>query len=166
MKMIGVCDVFRRERISSAVSRPSMPGMLTSRRITAHSLSSSQRNASSPEEAVTMFWSSSSRMVRKTTRLSRRSSTMRMLERSTGSAAVATVSSGMTARGIWADTVTSALQPGLEDRDELFTVHRLGQVVPRARLDAAFAVPLHRLRRHRDDRQVLAAGNLADLLGG
>ena len=92
--MIGVCADFARA-INSAVSRPSMPGMFTSR-ITAHSLSRSQRSASSPEDAVTMFWSSSSRMVRKTTRLSSRSSTMRMFDRSSGAAAARVSSIGLT----------------------------------------------------------------------
>src|SRR3954464_14561584 len=165
MKMMGVCEVFRRERMSSAVSRPSMPGMLTSSRITAHSLSSSQRSASSPEEAVTMFWSSSSRIVRNTTRLSSRSSTMRMLDRSSGGGA-ADGGTPPSARGTGAFIVSviSAVQPCLEDRQELLAIDGLGQVVPRARLDAAFAVALHRLRRDRHDRQVLAARELADLL--
>src|SRR5205823_8817059 len=146
----------------SAVSRPSMPGMLTSSRITAHSLSSSQRSASSPEEAVTMFWSSSSRIVRKTTRLSRRSSTIRMLERSSGAPASASLSTaGMTCDS---SIVISFLQPGLEDRDQLVAVHGLRQVVPRARLDAALAVALHGFRGHGHDRQVLAMRDLADLL--
>ena len=47
--MIGVCADLRRARISAAVSKPSMPGMLTSSRMTANSCSSSQRSASSPE---------------------------------------------------------------------------------------------------------------------
>src|SRR5947209_19111728 len=119
--------------------------------MTAASLSSSERSAPAPEEAVTMFWSSSSRMVRKTTRLSRRSSTMRMFERSIGSDAVTAVSSGMTACGIWAETFMSAFPPGLDDGDQLVTVHRLGKVVRGPRCDAALAVCLHRLGGHGHD---------------
>src|SRR4051812_44501341 len=161
MKMIGVCADLRRERMSSAVSRPSMPGMFTSSRITAHSLSRSQRKASTPDEAVTMFCSSSSRMVRNTTRLSSRSSTMRMFDRSSGVAALAS-SRGATT-GICAFIDTSALQPRLEHREQLLAVHGLGQIVPGPGLDAALAVALHGLRGHRYDRQVLAARETADL---
>src|SRR5258705_11741889 len=169
MKMIGVCADLRRERMSSAVSRPSMPGMFTSSRITAHSLSRSQRSASSPEEAVTMFWSSSSRMVRKTTRLSSRSSTMRMFDLSSGVAAPRAESSPVVVAGTctlmsWASV--SALQPGLENAQQLLAVDRLGKIIPRARLDATLTVSLHRLRRHRDARQVLAPADLADLAHG
>src|SRR6185436_6814743 len=157
MKMIGVWEDLRRERMSSAVSSPSIPGMFTSSRITAQSLSRSHRSASSPEEAVTMFWSSSSRIVRKTTRLSRRSSTMRMFERSD----VAMTAGSSTCVGAgwfctFAFTVfTSAVQPGLEDREQLVAVDGLGQLVPSPRLDAALAVALQGLRGHGDDRQVL-----------
>src|SRR4051812_41822194 len=46
----------------------------------------------------------------------------------------------------------SPMQPPPQDRQHLLRVHRLGQVVPRAGLDALLAVPLHRLGRHRNDR--------------
>ena len=55
MKMIGVCAERWRSRISAAVSKPSMPGMLTSSRMTAKSCSRSWRSASRPERAVTML---------------------------------------------------------------------------------------------------------------
>src|SRR5258708_30796862 len=156
MKMMGVCADLRRERISSAVSSPSIPGMLTSRRITAHSLSRSQRNASSPEDAVTMFWSSSSRMVRNTTRLSSRSSTMRTFERSSAPTAPSASSTGAMAGRCAFIFIVLALQPRLEDADQLLAVDGLRQIVPGAGLDAALAVALHRLRGDGDDRQVLA----------
>src|SRR5207248_3020692 len=59
MKMIGVCAERARLRISAAVSRPSMPGMLTSRRITAKSRSSTCFNACSPESAMKIFMADS-----------------------------------------------------------------------------------------------------------
>ena len=48
-KMIGVCCERGRVRIISAVSKPSMTGMFTSRRMTAKSWRSSARRASRPE---------------------------------------------------------------------------------------------------------------------
>jgi hypothetical protein len=47
--MIGVCWERGRERIISAVSKPSIIGMFTSSRITAKSCCSSARSASRPE---------------------------------------------------------------------------------------------------------------------
>jgi hypothetical protein len=53
--MIGVSRERSRLRISRAVSKPSMPGMRTSSRITAKSFFSARRSASSPEAAVSRF---------------------------------------------------------------------------------------------------------------
>jgi hypothetical protein len=47
--MIGTPRVLTRCRISEAVSKPSMPGMFTSSRMTAYSSWSRQRSASRPE---------------------------------------------------------------------------------------------------------------------
>ena len=156
MKMIGVCAERLRLRISAAVSKPSMPGMLTSSRITAKSRSSTCLSASSPEPTATTFWPSSSRTVRKTRSLSARSSTTRI------AAGASAARSGSPA----VSRIAHGLQPGPQGREQLLRVDRLRQVVPRARLEAALAVALHRLRGHRDDRQVLAAGELADLAHG
>ena len=49
IKMIGVVSERGRCRISAAVSKPSIPGMFTSSRMTAKSCLSRQRNASLPE---------------------------------------------------------------------------------------------------------------------
>ena len=76
--MIGVCAVWRRLRIIAAVSKPSMPGMFTSSRMTAKSRSSRTRSASRPERAVITFWPKPSRMVSYTRSFSGRSSTTRM----------------------------------------------------------------------------------------
>src|SRR5262245_58040187 len=138
MKMIGVCCDFLYLRISVPVSMPSMSGMLTSSRITANSRSSTSRKASDPERTMIRFWPRSSRIVLKTSSFSGRSSTIRMLALS--------------------------IEPSPEHGQQVNTVDGLGQVVPRARLDALRAVALHRLGGDRDDRQVLAARQLADLL--
>src|SRR3989337_1707407 len=140
MKMIGVSGDFWYWRIRRAVSSPSMSGMLTSSRITANSRARISRSASEPERAVTISCPSSSRMLSKTSSFSGRSSTIRI--------------------------AALSMQPPPQHGQEMQAVHRLGQVVPGARLDALLAVALHRLRRHRDDRQVAPALELADLADG
>jgi len=62
-KMIGVAADFLRLRISAAVSKPFIVGMLTSSRMTAKSFFRTSFNASSPEVAVTSLWPSSSNTV-------------------------------------------------------------------------------------------------------
>src|SRR4051794_7519241 len=57
-KMIGVSRERSRLRMMRAVSKPSMPGMRTSSRITAKSFLSARRNASSPDCAIIRFWPS------------------------------------------------------------------------------------------------------------
>ena len=78
-KMRGVSSERGRWRISCAVSKPSMIGILTSSSTTANSLRSSCRSASAPEEASTTFSSIGARMVFKAKRLVASSSTIRML---------------------------------------------------------------------------------------
>jgi hypothetical protein len=53
-KMIGVISDCRRCRMSAAVSKPSITGMHTSRRITAKSSAMTQRSAANPESASTI----------------------------------------------------------------------------------------------------------------
>src|SRR3954466_10365439 len=152
MKMIGVCADFLYCRIRRPVSRPSMSGMLTSSRITANSRFSTSRSASEPERTITRFSPSSSRMLLKTSSFSERSSTTSMFAFSSVIAR---------ARG-----APSPVQPSSEHRQHVQPVHRLREVIPGARLDALLAVALHGFRRDRDDRQVAASGQLADLLDG
>src|ERR1044071_5267784 len=90
--MIGVCWERGRERISSAVSKPSIIGMFTSRRMTAKSCCSSARRASRPEYARTIFCPRSPRIASRASSLSGRSSTRRMLTRSSPSTGAAVVS--------------------------------------------------------------------------
>src|SRR5262245_22479035 len=56
--MIGVACERSRPRISLAVSKPSMPGMRTSSRITAKSCLSASLSASSPDCAASSVWPS------------------------------------------------------------------------------------------------------------
>src|SRR5678815_4054339 len=140
MKMIGVCAERLYCRISFAVSRPSMSGMLTSSRITANSRCRISFSASDPERTSTRFCPSSSRIVRKTSSFSGRSSTIRML--------------------------VLSMQPPSQDGEQVLAIDRLRQIIPRARGDALLAVPLHGLRRHGDDRQLAAARQLLDLADG
>src|SRR5918999_5653144 len=134
MKMIGVCADFLYLRIRLAVSKPSMSGMLTSSRITANSRRSTACSASPPERTITSSCPSSSRIVWKTSSFSGRSSTIRI--------------------------AALSIQPPPQHRQQVDTVDGLGEIVPGARLDALGAVALHRLRGHRDDRQLPAARQL------
>src|SRR5438477_805526 len=175
MKIMGVCADFLYWRISFAVSRPSMSGMLTSSRITANSRCSTSRSASEPERTMTRFCPSSSRMLLKTSSFSGRSSTTRMLAFSSltksGTDHVFGECSGNQGRRkTWSvpafPSGSSPVQPAAQHGEQMQAVHRLRQVVPGARGDALLAVALHRLRGHRDDRQVGAAVELADLADG
>ena len=55
MKMMGVISDCQRWRMSAAASNPSMRGMQTSSRMTAKSWAMTQRSASRPESASTMW---------------------------------------------------------------------------------------------------------------
>src|SRR5436190_14659117 len=146
MKMIGVCAERLYWRMSFAVSRPSMSGMLTSSRITANSRFSTSFSASPPERTVTRFCPSSSRMLEKTSSFSGRSSTTRMFAFS------------------W--FIALAVQPPSQHGQHMHAVDRLGQIVPGAGGNAFLTVALHGFRRDRDDRQVAAALQFPDLLDG
>src|SRR5262245_38586475 len=157
MKTMGVWADFLYCRIRPAVSSPSMSGMLTSSRMTANSISRMYFRASCPDRALTMFCPSSSRIVLNTTCFSGRSSTTRML---TFSGASCRATTFVTA------SPTLLLQPGPQHRQQVRRVHRFGQVVPGAGLDALLAVALHGLGRHRDHRQIPPLRELADFLHG
>src|ERR1051326_1832246 len=78
MKMIGVCSELGRLRINAAVSKPSMQGMETSRRMVAKSMFRRWRSASLPERALTMFWPRDERIASRASNLSARSSTSKI----------------------------------------------------------------------------------------
>src|ERR1700688_1899457 len=156
MKMIGVRSELLRWRTSAAVSKPSMIGILTSSRMTAHSCSSSRRNASRPEAAVTTFCPGSDRMASNDSRFSALSSTTRMLTRSPR---VILLALGPRWRRLRA---VLPVQPAPQHRKHVLGVHRLGQVVPGPGFQRLLAVALHRLGGDRDDRQVLPARRTAE----
>ena len=58
------------------------------------------------------------------------------------------------------------LDPGEHRRPEIVRFDRFGDVRVHPRREAPIAVRLHRIRRHRDDREVLEARVTADLAGG
>src|SRR5438270_4849970 len=149
-KMIGVCSEALRWRSRAAVSKPSMSAIRTSSRISAKSCLSSIRSASRPELAVTTFWCRGARIDSMATSLAGVSSTIRMLALGSG--------------GIFAVLAFRFLlgKPGTEQRQQLLGVHRLGDVVGGAGLQALLAVALHGLRGQRDDGQVLQAVDAAD----
>src|SRR5919106_817245 len=159
MKMVGVCAERLYWRMRRAVSSPSMSGMLTSSRITANSRARTSRSASDPERTMIRFCPSSSRMVLKTSSFSWRSSTTRMLHFSSCISGAAFALKGP-------PPFRLSMQPASQHREQMQAIDGLGQVVPGARLDALLAVALHRLRRHRDDRQGAAPRQLPDLLDG
>ena len=70
-KMIGVCCERSRSRIRAAVSKPSMPGIWTSIRITAKSSSRTRIRASSPERRRTRFRPMPPRIASRASRLLR-----------------------------------------------------------------------------------------------
>ncbi len=76
--MIGVWRDCSRRRIIRAVSKPSIPGMRTSRRITARLCLSTARNASSPDCARNRFCPSGSSNASSASRFLGSSSTIRM----------------------------------------------------------------------------------------
>src|SRR4051795_10080209 len=125
-----------------------MPGIWTASSTTATYSASRARRASSPDSAVTSRASSGSSTAVRASRVSGRSSTSRTLGRS-GTAGGRVM-------------IPASLQPHPHERQELVHVHRLGDVVGGPRGDALLAVALHRLRRERDDRQVLEAARRPD----
>src|SRR5665213_801536 len=126
-KMMGVCRLRSRRRISFAVSKPFIPGIITSRRMTEKSILISCLKASSPECAFTRFCPRLSRTASSASRLAGSSSTKRIL---TGSSYPPIVS-------------LLSIQPGSHQGQQLLRVHRLGDVVRGPGLDAFFPIALH-----------------------
>src|SRR5882724_269429 len=168
--MIGVWANLLRPRISAAVSKPSISGIFTSSRITANSISSMSLSASLPDLATTTFSFNSSRMVCRTSTLSWWSSTTRIFALpvlpEAASSCLATLCmpwSFFPSRVLsWADPEELMQQPGPHHGQHLVDIDGLRQIIPCARLYAAFAIALHGLGGHRDDRQILAGRHLAD----
>src|SRR5882762_9499575 len=85
-------------------------------------------------------------MVLKTSSLLGWSSTTRMFTRSFD--------------GFAMSSSASTMEPSSQHGEHLFRIHRLRQVIPRPGLDAPFAVALHRLGGHGDDRHAIHSGDL------
>src|SRR4051794_37338182 len=168
--MIGVCSERFRSRISAAVSKPSISGMLTSSKMTAKSSLSRQRNASRPECALTMVWPSSSSVASIDRIFSGMSSTMSML---TGSVVfIKNLDPSPVTRDERPPKSTSAsvsevrfqaclaFDPSAKHGQHLFRIHWLRQVIPGPSFDALLPVALHGLGRNGDDRELLQMWNL------
>src|SRR5579863_10647247 len=160
--MIGMSRVLARRLMCAAVSKPSMPGITTSSRITANSPVSSAFSAASPDLTGTRTWFSEDRIASSAVRFSARSSTSRILGfavKVTSSLRPGSRLARLTRRGL---PGSGALQPAPHDAQQMPGVHRLGDVVGGAGGDGLLPVPLHRLRGHRDDRQVRELWHLPD----
>src|SRR5258706_15039600 len=137
--MIGVWRERCTLRISPAVSKPSIPGMRTSIRISAKSFFRIRRSASWPEEAVTTLRSGPLNNCSIAARLFGSSSTTRIFAFDGPAGAV---------------IAFLLVQPDAHQGHQLLDVDRLGDVVRGARLYALLAVLLHRFRGDRHDGQV------------
>src|ERR1700677_1888932 len=93
------------------------------------------RKASSPDRAFTRFCPKPSSMASRASRLAGRSSTKRILTGASYSAMVFLLS----------------IQPGSHQREQLFGIHRFGDVIRSPRFNAFFAVALHGLGGQGDD---------------
>src|SRR5207237_6088949 len=140
-----------------------MPGMDTSRRMTANSVLSRWRSAAFPLRARTRFWPSFERTASRARSLSSRSSTRRILTFRDATAplfrgAVSLVARNGVAIGLVVRVFSmgaSTVQPETEDSAQLLGVDRLGEIIRSAGGDAFLAVAFHSFGRHRDNRQFL-----------
>src|SRR6185369_6441146 len=158
--MIGVWRERSRPRIIFAVSKPSMPGMRTSSRITAKSFLSASLSASSPDCATIRSWSSAASSSCSANRLFGSSSTMRIFAlgaASTGSCAggaASTVRCAVASSVTWDKRVLSAYEL-VEHR----VVHERGVAG-----EAELAQDARAVGAHGRGRQAHLLGDLADLL--
>src|SRR3954471_20105583 len=157
--MIGVNRERSRLRMSRAVSKPSMPGMRTSSRITAKSFFSARRSASSPDWAIIRFWPSVESSSCSANRLFGSSSTSRIL----ACGVVSACASAAKASGSVAPRVTVAAS-------DMALAYELmpDRVVHEGRVarEAELAQDSRAIRAHRRGRESHLARDLADLLAG
>src|ERR1041385_2953760 len=152
--MIGVSLERSRLRISFAVSKPSMPGMRTSSRITAKSFFSARRSASSPDCAIIRFWPRVESSSCSAYRLFGSSSTSRILACDAASAAGSALNSASASTAEFTLSLTYQLVP---DR----VVDQRG--VAR---QAELAQDAGAVGADRRGREPHLLGDLADLLAG
>ena len=152
-----------RDLICAAVSKPSMPGICTSSRISAMSSRSRCLSASEPEFARISSCPRPDRMASSASRFSGRSSTSRIDTPEAGEGCTVTPPHRSRARML---VVGGTDQPGPHHGQQLVQVDRLGDVVTRPGHQALVPVARHRLRGEEQDRQVGEPGLLPDLRRG
>src|SRR5574341_2462482 len=154
--MIGVSVERSRERMRRAVSKPSMPGMRTSSRMTAKSFFSARRSASSPDCATIRFWPSVESSSCSAKRLFGSSSTSRIFACAASPArGCATLKAASTA----VFTLPLGLLP-----DELVADRVVDQRCVAGQRE--LAQDARAVGAHRRGRQPQLLGDLADLLAG
>ena len=148
--MIGVCRVRSRCRIRSAVSKPSMPGIWTSIRISAKSSleQPAQRldAGAGPDEVLAQLAQR---------RLEDEEVAGRVVDHEDVDLRLGRHgrSPGLVAGDGSRCGSPRAVEPDAEERPELLALHRLGDVVGCAGVEALPAIVLHGLGRQGDDRQ-------------
>src|SRR5436853_1658804 len=157
--MIGVSRERSRLRIRRAVSKPSMPGMRTSSRITAKSFFSARRSASSPDCAIIRFWPRPESSSCSANRLFGSSSTSRIFACGAASGAVSAEkgSGSMALRAIVAASFMKLTDELVADG----VVHER-----RVARKSELAQDARAIGAHRRGRQAHLACDLADLLAG
>src|SRR5438270_4178648 len=159
-KMIGVSRERSRLRIMRAVSKPSMPGMRTSSRITAKSFLSARRSASSPDCAIIRFWPSVDKSSCSAKRLFGSSSTSRILACGVLSVCASAVKG----------SDSGALRATVAASDMFSLAYELvtNCVVHERRVagKAELAQDARAISAHGRGRKAHLAGDLADLLAG
>src|SRR5581483_10757480 len=157
--MIGVSRERSRLLIMRAVSKPSMPGMRTSSRITAKSFLSARRSASSPDCAIIRFCPSVASSSCSANRLFGSSSTSRIFACGAGSAC-----GSLTKPSGSAAARTTAAASDMPLSDELVTdgvVHER-----RVAREPELAQDARAIGTYRAGREAHLARDLADLLAG
>ena len=156
--MIGVCRVRSRCRIRSATSKPSMPGIWTSIRISAKSSveQPAQRldAGAGPDEVLAQLAQR---------RLQDEEVVRRVVDHEDVDFRLGLhglVSGRAGASGCSA--YSRAVEPDAQERPELLALHRLGDVVGCAGVEALPAIVLHGLGGQGDDRQLAELRQLAD----
>src|SRR3954464_475652 len=160
--MIGVRRERSRPRMRRAVSKPSMPGMRTSSRITAKSFLSARRSASSPDCAIIRFWPSPERSSCRAKRLFGSSSTSRILACGAASASGSTAAMAAALKSDDAGSVTVAASDMSAYELVANGVVDEGRIAGKAEL----AQDARAIRAHRGRREPHLARDLADLLAG
>src|SRR5580658_3524785 len=149
-KMIGSSLPFSILRRRLATSKPSIPGICTSSKMTAKVSVATRSRASAPDFASTTRTSSGLSRAPRTTRFAGESSTMRTLAVFGELGCPTLLLRGPRHRY---DHRSLGCHPDVEDGEELLGVDGFGDVFRGSRREGLLPVALHGLRRQRDDRQ-------------